>query len=107
MTEKRAFDILNESDRPPNNIIGYHGSFIHGGGFNLILEYADQGNLQEFMEEHGPPPTGEDIIVFWTALAEILNGLQTIHAAGEGGMSSSQFMCGYGHPVKYSKVTLT
>ena len=92
-TEKEAYEILNTYSKPPNNIIGFHGSFTRHGQYHLILEYADLGTLKDFMEQHHPPSKGEDILLFWSRLLGLLMGLQTLHQAG-GQMSSSTFMSG-------------
>lgn len=95
-TEKQAFEKLNQNLNSPAYIVCYHGSFIRHQTYNLILEYADQGTLYDFMfiEKVPPPSRGEDTIMLWKHLSKLLLGLQSLHEAGDE-ESSSQFMSGY------------
>jgi serine/threonine protein kinase len=68
---------LNTNDDP--NIIGYHGAFYLGEGLNIILEYANGGTLEEFMQNKNPPDQSEDIYALWKALLGLIQGLRTIH----------------------------
>ena len=100
-TETQAFEKLHSSGRPLQNIVACHGSFIRGGVYYIILEYADQGNLGDLMRRRAPPATGEEIIQFWEALTEVLYGLDIIHEIANSDSSSSEFMCGYGYFTKH------
>ena len=61
------------------NIIGYHGCFIHNGTYNVILEFADRGTLEEYFAREAPPTSGEDIIAFWRGIFGIIGALLSIH----------------------------
>ena len=61
------------------NIIGYHGCFIHNGTYNVILEFADKGTLEEYFAREAPPTSGEDIIAFWRGIFGIIGALDSIH----------------------------
>ena len=65
--------------QPSPNVFTYHGSFEQLGTFNLVLEYADGGNLAEMFENTPPPKTVSDVIQFWKSLVDVLNGLHRIH----------------------------
>ncbi|KAG8532871.1 uncharacterized protein KY384_002749 [Bacidia gigantensis] len=77
--EQRAFESVNRGKQPPQNIIGYHGSFRRKNTYNLILEYANKGNLEDFMRQNPPPSTGQEIILLWERLFELYLGLVVIH----------------------------
>ena len=77
---------------PPDHIVGFYGSFMRHGTCNLILEHADQGTLRDFMSKNDPPAKGEEILTFWRSVLRLLVGLQTLHEAGEGEQTGSQFM---------------
>ena len=62
-----------------SNIIGYYGSFRRGDTFNVILEYADRGNLKEFFQHQDPPSTAESIIQFWQGLFKLIYALRAVH----------------------------
>ena len=93
-TEDHRDDYLSENEshyslRHHNNrnqadpgIVRYFGSFQHGSSFNIILEYADGGTLQDYYQKYPPPSTYEDIIAFLTALLDLLSALYTLHVTG-------------------------
>lgn len=60
-------------------LTGFYGSFIHNGTFNIILEFADQGTLNEFFERVTPPSTTKDIRDFWSAMFNLIGAIMTIH----------------------------
>lgn len=62
-----------------NTIIGFYGSFIYGESPVIILEYADRGTLDKFLQDIPSPEEGEDIIRLWEALLKLQVGVNTIH----------------------------
>ena len=99
-SEIDAFRRLQDSDTPCDNIIGYHGSFIKGDTYNVLLEYAD-GNgakdengadghtLEHYFQSINPPTSGPDILMFWTRLFDVIQGLRCIHVSGAGDIESA------------------
>jgi hypothetical protein len=78
-TEVDAFRRL-KSERPYNpHLIAFYGSYIHRGTYNVLLEYADQGSLENYFQRTSPPWKSEDIIKFWKSLFGILKALECIH----------------------------
>lgn len=67
--------------RNTESIIKFHGSYIHGDSFNILLEYADKGTLEDFFRQESPPSRGLDIIALWEALFQLIQGLKAIHSA--------------------------
>lgn len=65
------------------NIIGFYGSFVRQQTYNIILEYADLGTLDEYMERTSPPSSAEDKMRFWERFLEVAHGLATIHGEDE------------------------
>lgn len=61
-----------------SNIIQFWGNFIYGDTFNLLLEFADRGDLSQFIETV-PPPQDSDINLFWNKIFEILRAIATVH----------------------------
>ena len=94
-TERKAFKSLNKAGRPPSNIIGFYGSFQRGECFNIVLEYADLGNLEEYMQKVYPPSSTEDTILFWDSLFDVVRGLVTIHGTQQGNPKDLQILLGY------------
>ncbi|KAL9131378.1 MAG: hypothetical protein Q9175_006779 [Cornicularia normoerica] len=79
-TEVSGFSNLKYSGGLNTNIIGFHGSFIRDGAYNVLLEYADRGNLEEFFDTIQPPSSAEDIEKFWRELFKMLRALVAIHS---------------------------
>ena len=77
-TEVDNFRRLRSGKCDPN-LLRYYGSFTQNGSYNLILEYADQGTLEDFFERVPPPSRPETIYKFWHGLVEILSALDAIH----------------------------
>ena len=74
----------------------FYGSFIRENTYNIILEYADLGNLDQYMEKYGPPTNPTDRAMFWDRFLEVLFGLIRIHHEDESGDNGPQIMLGYG-----------
>ena len=77
--ERDAFIRLRHNDKPSPFIIAYYGSFVDENTYNIILEYADRGNLEQFMEAMPPPSTAENMIELWDRLCKISHGLAVLH----------------------------
>lgn len=76
-TEVEALTMFRNSPSP--NLITYHGSFRNESTGYLLLEYADQGNLEEFFSSQEHPQSAKDVEMFWTSLLRTLTGLDRIH----------------------------
>ena len=92
--EVSAFRKLRNAGRHPN-IIGYHGCFIHNGTYNVILEFADRGTLEQYFVKTHPPTSGEDIIAFWQGILGIVGALTNIHGIPYSNHDGPQIFQGY------------
>lgn len=70
---------LRYAGNPSPFVIAYYGSFIDDDTYNIILEYADRGNLEDFMKSTPEPTTETYMIEFWDRLCSISHGLALIH----------------------------
>ncbi|KAI8623409.1 hypothetical protein F5Y19DRAFT_468532 [Xylariaceae sp. FL1651] len=77
VTEVEALTLFRNS--PSQNLITYYGSFRNDIAGYLLLEYVDQGNLEEFFSSKAHPQTYKDVEIFWTSLSWTLSGLDRIH----------------------------
>jgi len=68
------------TSRHSESIIRFHGSYIHGDSYNILLEYADKGSLEEYFQKQTPPSRGRDIIKFWDGLFQLIKALIAIHS---------------------------
>ena len=73
----RRFNQLNLESKA-QGIVTWHATFVQNDVCHMITEYADQGNLIEYMQNNEPPSTGEDIISFWERLLRLSLGLHFI-----------------------------
>ncbi|GME26801.1 hypothetical protein MMC30_005887 [Neofusicoccum parvum] len=78
-SEVEAYRKLRPIGNNSPGLTGFYGSFIHNGTFNIILEFADQGTLNEFFERVTPPSTTKDIRDFWSAMFNLIGAIMTIH----------------------------
>jgi len=69
--------------RHADSIIKFYGSYIHRDEFNVLLEFADKGSLEEYFQRESPPSQSADIIQFWEGLFQLIKGLKTIHSVRE------------------------
>ena len=86
---------LRWGGKPSEHIIAYYGSFIHGHSYNIILEYADQGTLEDFMRKTDSPSSAEDSLLLWDRLFDVTHGVMTIHGQIDNDSSASQILNGY------------
>ena len=65
------------------NIIGFYTAFKHGSTYHCILEYADRGSLEEYLQKNAPPTDGIDIARLWKRVLGIIRGLKDLHNGTE------------------------
>ena len=94
-TESDAFKHLRHLGRPPPNIIAFYGGFEREDTYNIILEYADGGNLNEFMRRAPPPINPNELSIFWDQFFNIFHGLAHIHGEGREGVNEPHMLLGY------------
>lgn len=93
--EVKAFKALMNGGSLGKSIIGFYGSYEQNGSYNVLLEYADLGTLEDYLQKTSPPTTGEDIRRFWHALFNVIKALQMIHHVQGNDASDSQVLRGY------------
>ncbi len=76
--EVDAFMKLNKKGHD-ESLIKLLGSYKQGDTYNILLEYADRGTLDDFFQTTPPPSLGEEIIVFWSRLFNVIKALLCIH----------------------------
>lgn len=76
--ELKSFASILHAGNDPN-IVSFFGSFKHGDTFNILLEYANEGTLEDLMQNKQPPTSPGDLHELWGALLRLLQGLTTLH----------------------------
>lgn len=99
-TERSAFKRLRYGNLPPGNIIKYHASFERNGTYNIILEYADRGTLNEYLKDTDGPTGINEIMTFWKCFLPIFHGLTHIHGTRGHGPNQDEpnSLLGYTYP---------
>jgi serine/threonine protein kinase len=90
-----------------SGLIGFCGCYRQGDTFNVILEFADQGTLEQYFEKVAPPVRGDDIIDFWEGMFMTIRALQCIHQAGGEPNEGPQILHGYYHSTSPSASFIT
>lgn len=86
----KAFGQVTEAgNKHSKGLIGFYGGFTYRESFNLVLEFAKGGTLDDFFQRDERPAT-RDISNLWEAFFETIHGLMTIHEKPVG-RSSSDF----------------
>ncbi|KAM7185597.1 Protein kinase-like domain containing protein [Naviculisporaceae sp. PSN 640] len=80
LNESKALTTLHHK-AGNEHIVGYYGSFIQNGKFNLLLQFANAGSLLEYYRNPAvhPPKDPDAICQFWKSLLGILKGLHQVH----------------------------
>ncbi len=93
-TELSALKKLRYDEQPAPNIIEFYANFQYGGTYNIVLEYADLGTLEDYMQETPPPFSASHQMLFWRNLLDLGYGLLTIHGKEENHKNVPQIMLG-------------
>jgi serine/threonine protein kinase len=94
-TETKAYEMLNILQADRRQIITYYGKFTHMNTYNIIIEKADIGSLEDYFQMYEPPYLSEDIKNFWYNLFEVLNALHCIHHLGGSGSENLKGFKGF------------
>lgn len=91
--ELDAHNVLLQQNKKFSNVIQYLGAYSRSDSItglntsNIILEYADMGNLDEYFHRTEQPKSIQDKILFWKSMLKIFKGISKIH-----NISSGQFV---------------
>ncbi|KAL9632109.1 MAG: hypothetical protein Q9164_005519, partial [Protoblastenia rupestris] len=103
--ERDAFVRLRWGWKPAPDIIGFYGSFVRGNTYNLILEYADLGTLEHFIQNTVAPSDGQGTSLFWERLSNVTLGLLRIHnTMPKGDIKLPQVPLGWHHDIKPANI---
>ncbi|KAI9709972.1 MAG: hypothetical protein M1820_003050 [Bogoriella megaspora] len=100
--EVRAFATLRNNSAQKPGLIGFFGGFRQSGSFNILLEYANGGTLENYFEKVPPPTSTADRRLFWESLLPIAHGLKHIHLANV--QDSEQVLCGYHQDINLRNI---
>jgi hypothetical protein len=78
-SEKGAFTRLVPKGKAAPGLIGFYGSFVYESTYNIILEFAEMGTLEQYFQRFTPPLSALDIKDFWEQMCELIQGVIRIH----------------------------
>ena len=107
--EVRAFKYIAARDEIDKSFIQYLGSYQQGGTYNILLEFADGGTLEDFFQYTAPPTSSEQILMFWERFFNVVKALSLIHEyEGPEGVKGPDVLVGYVKTLRsYQKCSLT
>lgn len=76
--ELEAFRKMGYCDRI-SSIVQCFSSYILDGTYNLLLEYADFGNLERYLKEVEEPREAVEIFSFWKSFLRLFDAIMKIH----------------------------
>lgn len=76
-------------------LIGFHGNFIYDDTYNVLLEYADKGTLEDYFMSIPPPTSEDDIVSFWRGLFSPIFALLNIHTLEDQDFDNPSIFQGY------------
>jgi len=89
MNELRTLTILQEQTN--EHVLRYYGSFRQSGTFNLLLQYADRGNLLDFFQKTRQPQSINEVCQLWKSIFGILQGVHCLHNRSPDDYSSAEY----------------
>ncbi|KAK4203598.1 kinase-like domain-containing protein [Triangularia verruculosa] len=78
-----ALENCPERDTASKYFLKYYGSFKQNGWGYVLLEYADEGSLEEFYAKNNTPHTPSEVHDLWDAMLNPLRGLAILHYLDE------------------------
>lgn len=105
--EVKGFLDLSNGGAHNASIVGFHGSFVWNGTYNVLLEYADRGTLAQFFDAVQPPSSGEDLLKLWREIFRLLGALAAIHSvqpSDSSASSDSSILQGWHQDIKPSNI---
>ena len=61
------------------SVVAFYGSFKTKGTYNVLLEFADRGTLEDYFHSARPPSTADDILMFYERFFQVNKALTRIH----------------------------
>lgn len=68
--------LLAELDSP--FIVRYYDSFLEDDALNIVMEYAENGNLSQYIQRHVADGTPIEENIIWKFIVELVLGLQRV-----------------------------
>ena len=70
-------------------VASYYGFFVQGSSHHIVLEYADEGNLDQYLQANDPPTQKYDIEELWQDFFSLAYMLRSLHEKIKSGQTVS------------------
>ncbi|KAF2687076.1 kinase-like protein [Lentithecium fluviatile CBS 122367] len=77
--EVQAYKDMRTEHDVMSNMVRFFGSWKQGHTYYMLLEYADGGTLESFLQDTAPPTKREHIIMFWERMFDLIKLIARIH----------------------------
>jgi len=78
-SEVNTFRKLSQLGSPESGTITFYGGFVQGETYNVLLQYANGGTLEDYFDNLEPPRERAEIHQFWSALFGLFTAVYRIH----------------------------
>ena len=88
-------------DGASNFLIGFHGAYEHNDTFNILLEFADGGTLEDLFDRSPRPEQPRERLDFWSRLfGGLFKALNLIHQIKGNHPDEKKLVKGYVSPYQ-------
>ncbi|KAI2640876.1 hypothetical protein GGS26DRAFT_540133 [Hypomontagnella submonticulosa] len=77
--ELHAYETITAQENYDQHVVCAVSAFSDGESHNIVLEYADGGNLEWYFEHIDPPSNNEQFTTFWESILRFYTAVQWIH----------------------------
>ncbi|KAK2813989.1 hypothetical protein FQN50_000393 [Emmonsiellopsis sp. PD_5] len=74
--EIEGFKSVCQGHKCEEGIVGFYGGFCHNGAHSILLEYANEGSLEDYFQSGKKP---QDTLSFWWSFVPISKAIDKIH----------------------------
>lgn len=76
--ERKAYEALCGKLEHPN-VLRYLGSFRCGQTFSILLEFAEEGTMDDLFQRNVTPHTYDEFRAFWKSIIRLVEGVEMVH----------------------------
>ena len=74
-----ALEMLKRTEGAASAFVNYYGSFRLNGTYNVLLEYAGGGTLDDYYQFMDPPTAVSEAIDFWLEMLKLSKAIKIAH----------------------------
>ncbi|KAK4952431.1 hypothetical protein LTR10_009237 [Elasticomyces elasticus] len=77
--EVEAYGKIQAGGQHIDSLLRYYGTYTYEGLNHIVLEYADQGTLEDYLRSIERPTKGVDIIALWHGIFDLAQAISRVH----------------------------